>query len=105
MALTRRTLLSLPVAVPLLNLAPRTNHVVGTCQPFSRRIVTEGVYPGISARSLSPQRSAHGRDSTGQLTPRDTWTPHPFNQFVDGPISGDVGVRRALEMVVASAIA
>jgi CubicO group peptidase (beta-lactamase class C family) len=38
-------------------------------------------------------------------TSRDTWTPHPFNQFVDGPVSGDVGVRRALEMVVASAIA
>jgi CubicO group peptidase (beta-lactamase class C family) len=37
-------------------------------------------------------------------TSRDPWTPHPFNQFMDGPISGDVGVRRALEMVVASAI-
>ena len=36
-------------------------------------------------------------------TSRDTWKPHPFNQFVDGPISGDVGVRRTLEMVVAAA--
>jgi CubicO group peptidase (beta-lactamase class C family) len=34
--------------------------------------------------------------------PRDNWTPHPFNQFVDGPIDGDAGTRRTLEMVVAS---
>jgi CubicO group peptidase (beta-lactamase class C family) len=34
--------------------------------------------------------------------PRDNWTPHPFNQFLDGPIDGDTGTRRALEMVVAS---
>jgi CubicO group peptidase (beta-lactamase class C family) len=38
-------------------------------------------------------------------TSRDTWKPHPFNQFVDGPISGDVGVRRTLEMVVAGVVA
>jgi CubicO group peptidase (beta-lactamase class C family) len=38
-------------------------------------------------------------------TSRDTWKPHPFNQFVDGPISGDVGVRRTLEMVVAAVVA
>jgi CubicO group peptidase (beta-lactamase class C family) len=37
-------------------------------------------------------------------TSRDSWKPHPFNQFVDGPVSGDVGVRRTLEMVVASAV-
>jgi CubicO group peptidase (beta-lactamase class C family) len=37
-------------------------------------------------------------------TSRDRWKPHPFNQFVDGPISGDVGVRRTLEMVVASVV-
>src|ERR1019366_316315 len=36
--------------------------------------------------------------------PRDDWKPHPFNQFVDGPIDGDAGTRRALEMVVASVI-
>ena len=35
---------------------------------------------------------------------RDNWKPHPFNQFVDGPIEGDAGVRRTLEMVVASVI-
>ena len=34
--------------------------------------------------------------------PRDNWTPHPFNQFVDGPIDGDAATRRTLEMVVAS---
>ena len=33
---------------------------------------------------------------------RDHWKPHPFNQFVDGPIEGDTGVRRTLEMVVAA---
>ena len=38
-------------------------------------------------------------------TSRDTWKPHPFNQFVDGPISGDVSVRRTLEMVVAGVVA
>ena len=38
-------------------------------------------------------------------TSRDAWKPHPFNQFVDGPISGDVGVRRTLEMVVAGVVA
>jgi CubicO group peptidase (beta-lactamase class C family) len=37
-------------------------------------------------------------------TSRDQWKPHPFNQFVDGPISGDVGVRRTLEMVVAAVV-
>lgn len=38
-------------------------------------------------------------------TSRDNWTPHPFNQFVDGPVEGDTGVRRALEMVVAAVMA
>ncbi|HEY2012938.1 MAG TPA: serine hydrolase [Bryobacteraceae bacterium] len=36
--------------------------------------------------------------------PRDNWTPHPFNQFVDGPIDGDAGTRRTLEMVIASVL-
>jgi CubicO group peptidase (beta-lactamase class C family) len=38
-------------------------------------------------------------------TSRDGWKPYPFNQFVDGPVEGDTGVRRALEMVVASVVA
>ena len=38
-------------------------------------------------------------------TSRDNWKPHPFNQFVDGPIDGDAGVRRTLEMVVAASLA
>src|ERR1700678_507987 len=38
-------------------------------------------------------------------TSRDDWKPHPFNQFVDGPIEGDTGVRRTLEMVVAGVVA
>ncbi len=33
---------------------------------------------------------------------RDNWKPHPFNQFVDGPVEGDSGVRRTLEMAIAS---
>ena len=37
-------------------------------------------------------------------TSRDAWKPHPFNQFVDGPIEGDTSVRRTLEMVVAAAV-
>ena len=35
---------------------------------------------------------------------RDKWKPHPFNQFVDGPVEGDTGVRRTLEMVVAAIV-
>ncbi len=38
-------------------------------------------------------------------TSRDNWKPHLFNQFVDGPIEGDTGVRRTLEMVVAAVVA
>jgi CubicO group peptidase (beta-lactamase class C family) len=38
------------------------------------------------------------------LDTRENWLPHPFNQFVDGPIDGDSGTRRALEMVVASVL-
>jgi hypothetical protein len=37
-------------------------------------------------------------------TSRDNWKPHPFNQFVDGPVEGDSGVRRALEMAVAAVV-
>lgn len=35
---------------------------------------------------------------------RDNWKPHPFNQFVDGPVEGDSGVRRTLEMVLAAVV-
>jgi CubicO group peptidase (beta-lactamase class C family) len=35
---------------------------------------------------------------------RDTWKPHPFDQFHDGPVDGDAGTRRTLEMVVAAVI-
>jgi CubicO group peptidase (beta-lactamase class C family) len=33
---------------------------------------------------------------------RDNWKPHPADQFHDGPINGDAGTRRTLEMVVAA---
>jgi CubicO group peptidase (beta-lactamase class C family) len=35
---------------------------------------------------------------------RDGWKPHPHNQFYDAPIEVDTGVRRTLEMVVASVV-
>ena len=33
---------------------------------------------------------------------RDNWKPHPSDQFHDGPINGDAGTRRTLDMVIAS---
>jgi CubicO group peptidase (beta-lactamase class C family) len=33
---------------------------------------------------------------------RDDWKPHSFDQFHDGPINGDAGTRRTLEMVIGS---
>jgi CubicO group peptidase (beta-lactamase class C family) len=35
---------------------------------------------------------------------RDNWQPHAATQFDDGPIGGDAGTRRALEMVVAAIV-
>ena len=35
---------------------------------------------------------------------RDAWKPRPHTQFEDGPIGGDDGVRRLLEMVVAAVV-
>jgi CubicO group peptidase (beta-lactamase class C family) len=35
---------------------------------------------------------------------RDSWKPLPHDQFHDGPVGGDDGVRRLLEMVVASVV-
>jgi CubicO group peptidase (beta-lactamase class C family) len=35
---------------------------------------------------------------------RDSWKPLPHDQFHDGPVGGDDGVRRLLEMVVAAVI-
>ena len=32
-------------------------------------------------------------------TSRDGWKPHPYNQFSDGPVEGETGVRRTLELV------
>jgi hypothetical protein len=49
-------------------------------------------------------------DLTGlplQYTPdtsRDTWKPHPFNQFLDGPVDGDTGTRHLLELVVSAVV-
>lgn len=35
---------------------------------------------------------------------RDHWKPGPHDQFYDGPIGGDDGVRRLLEMVTAAVV-
>ena len=35
---------------------------------------------------------------------RDNWKPVPHDQFHDGPVGGDDGVRRLLEMVVAAVV-
>ncbi|MDQ2712219.1 MAG: beta-lactamase family protein [Acidobacteriota bacterium] len=35
---------------------------------------------------------------------RENWKPHPHDQFHDGPVGGDDGVRRLLEMVSAAVI-
>jgi CubicO group peptidase (beta-lactamase class C family) len=35
---------------------------------------------------------------------RDGWKPQPHDQFHDGPVGGDDGVRRLLEMVVAAVV-
>jgi len=35
---------------------------------------------------------------------RDEWKPLPHDQFHDGPVGGDDGVRRLLEMVVAAVV-
>ncbi len=35
---------------------------------------------------------------------RDNWKPRPHDQFHDGPIGGDDGVRRSLELVAAAVI-
>jgi CubicO group peptidase (beta-lactamase class C family) len=35
---------------------------------------------------------------------RDSWKPHPFNQFCDGPVDGDTGVRRTLQLVAGAVI-
>ena len=40
--------------------------------------------------------------AAGSDASRDSWKPHPFDQFHDGPINGDTSTRKALEMVVAS---
>ena len=59
-------------------------------QPLSRRTGAEGVHPGISARSLSPERPAYGRHSTRQLTHHDIGHP-------------GCGLRRAGQETVATA--
>jgi CubicO group peptidase (beta-lactamase class C family) len=58
----------------------------------------------LNAETYDP--AATGLPLTYTLdTSRDNWKPRPFNQFVDGPVEGDSGVRRTLEMALASVIA
>jgi len=42
-----------------------------------------------------------GKTGEGDAS-RDNWKPHSSDQFHDGPINGDAGTRRTLEMVVAA---
>ncbi|MDQ6664236.1 MAG: serine hydrolase, partial [Acidobacteriota bacterium] len=35
---------------------------------------------------------------------RDNWKPRPHDQFHDGPVGGDDGVRRLLDMVVSAVL-
>jgi hypothetical protein len=57
----------------------------------------------VSDETYNP--AATGLPQTYQYdASRDHWKPHPFNQFVDGPVEGDTGVRRTLEMVVAAVV-
>jgi hypothetical protein len=44
------------------------------------------------------------QDSFRYDASRDGWKPRQFNQFTDAPIEVDTGVRRTLEMVVASVV-
>jgi CubicO group peptidase (beta-lactamase class C family) len=54
----------------------------------------------------SPRASEYDLGFSGRTeaadASRDDWKPHTFDQFHDGPINGDAGTRRALEMVIAS---
>jgi CubicO group peptidase (beta-lactamase class C family) len=43
-----------------------------------------------------------GGGSRKPNTSRDNWKPRPATQFDDGPINGDAGTRRALELVTAA---
>jgi len=46
-----------------------------------------------------------GKPPTALDASRDDWKPHPFNQFCDGPVDGDTGVRRTLELVTSAVVA
>ncbi|MCL5746458.1 MAG: beta-lactamase family protein [Acidobacteria bacterium] len=59
----------------------------------------------VSARALAgaaPYDLGYGGNKGKVDESRDAWKPRPQDQFHDGPINGDAGTRRALEMVVAA---
>jgi CubicO group peptidase (beta-lactamase class C family) len=55
--------------------------------------------PELDRYDLGFGAKANNADSS-----RDSWKPHPFDQFHDGPVDGDTGTRRTLEMVLASVL-
>ncbi len=54
-------------------------------------------YPEASQYDLGFGKKSGEGDAS-----RDGWEPHPFDQFHDGPVDGDTGTRKTLEMVVAA---
>jgi CubicO group peptidase (beta-lactamase class C family) len=70
-------------AVPSLDLAVYKMSSIGLSEPSQYDL-------GFSGKT-------EGTDGS-----RDSWKPHSADQFHDGPINGDAGTRRTLEMVIAS---
>ena len=63
------------------------------------------VYKMSSLNEQTYDPAATGLPQTYQYDgSRENWKPHPFNQFVDGPIEGDSGVPRTLEMAIAAVV-
>ena len=50
----------------------------------------------------APYDLGYGGRTENPDASRDKWQPRPLDQFHDGPINGDAGTRRTLEMVVAA---
>ncbi|MGJ5817224.1 serine hydrolase domain-containing protein [Paludibaculum fermentans] len=60
------------------------------------------VYKLASVNRPGDYDLGYGRNTAKTDDARDTWAPGPSDQFHDGPINGDAGTRRTLEMVIAA---
>ncbi|WP_321474219.1 serine hydrolase [uncultured Paludibaculum sp.] len=56
------------------------------------------------AASPAPYDLGFGGTAGKSDESRDKWAPPPADQFHDGPINGDAGTRRTLEMVIAAIV-